>query len=247
MPVFLTAPALTIRLAPHIARLFTQLFGIPLRRSALRQATQGNFRNNFPASIASVAMGRGRTRHNWQRTKVPVYGTATQTIPAVNVIVPAGLTFPWLNPLEIPNATPQISLRPTRNVGIYQRNNIPTPEMELILRNPPGRTGGRTPGPPPEPHRRRNDQKATYGFNRIQQFRHRLYDTPSELLELWHAITQNSGLYAIATALAANEAVDYAYGGRARALRDHVYHSRYWKLPVGIDTLNSLVHGRTTF
>lgn len=234
------APAIVIYLAPQIARLAAQLFGTSLRRSAALR--MGVWRNRYPAWQASARSALRRGRHDWQRTKIPVYGSYTQIIPAVPVIVPAGLAFEWSNPDAIPATTPQISYRATRNVGRYERANVPVPEMELILRNPPPRTGGRTRGPPPEKHRRRKDQKNTYGFNRIQQFQHRLLDTPSELLEFWHAFQTNAdqGLYAVATALAANEAVDYTYGTRGRILRDKVYRSGYWKLPVGYDTLSRL-------
>ncbi len=241
------APALVIQLAPRIAAQFVRLFGGQYARSRSRRAIQGTFVNNYRVSLPSERLARRHTRHDWQRTIVPVYGSPYLTIPAVSVIVPAGLSFPWSNPHAIPAETPQFSLRETRNQTKYLQANIPVPQLEFITRTPPQRAGGRTYGPPPERHRRRQDTKSTYGFNRIQQFRHRLYDSPSELLEFWHAISRNPTLFGTATALAANEAVDYAYGGRARLLRDQVYRTEHWRLPVGIDTINSLIHGRTTF
>ena len=68
------------------------------------------------------------------------------------------------------------------------------------------------------------------------RFVNRTYGTYSEVAEVAQAINDNWGDWpGIVTALATNEAVDRAYGARARFLRDKIYSQPWYRLPVGLD------------
>lgn len=169
-----------------------------------------------------------------------MYGFPRIGIGALPLTLPANLRFQWENPGDLPRSTPQITFRPTRNRYLYDQYGIPLPQSEMHVRTAPQRFGGRTRGPPPEEHRRRKDAKLDIGYNRVLRLINRTYGRASEYLEFQHAFQHNETAYEIATALAINEAIDHSYGARGRFLRDEVYRSGYWHLPVGYDTLSRL-------
>lgn len=186
-----------------------------------------------------------RRQHSWDRMKLPIYGTAALNIPGQRVDVPwQDLKFLWENTNALPQEIPQISLRPTRSVRRYEALKLAAPDLEMVVRTAPKRRGGELGsgrGPVQEYHRRRRDDKLTLGFRRAYRLLHKI-DRPSEYLEFITTVRQNwdLGPIGIATALALNEATDYKYGARGRFLRDRVYRSDYWNLPVGYDTLSHL-------
>ena len=230
---------IAVRLAPRVAAYVTRWLrtASPTSRMPL-----GIFRSNSLDSRAyqtSVGLGRGYARHNWNRTRVPLYGSPTVNIPAVTVLVPARRMFEWLNEEYINVDLPNITFRPARNRALYNQHGIPLPDVEMQIRRPPLRGAGSR--LPPEYNRRRKDQKIPYGIRRIYTFMHKALDEPSEYLEFLTAYQQNANdPAAFATALAFNQAVDYSVGTRARLLKKHVYQSKHWNLPVGYDTLSRI-------
>lgn len=97
-----------------------------------------------------------------------------------------------------------------------------------------------SPRKPPEGSRRRHDSKVPGAYNRLLAFTNRTYGPISEYGDFVSAFYGNAGdSFAIATALALENAIDYAYGSRARFLKTHVY-GTYWNLPIGYDALSRL-------
>lgn len=88
-------------------------------------------------------------------------------------------------------------------------------------------------------HRRRKDKKIGKMYRRALRFVNRTYGTYSELAEIAEAFHYNQDVPEILTALAINESVDKAYGERARFLRDNIYSRSWYRLPVGIDFIQS--------
>ncbi len=93
---------------------------------------------------------------------------------------------------------------------------------------------------PPEWNRRRHDQKTDYGYNRLLGFINRTYGSSSEYLEFLTAFQNNPEFMQFVTALGLNQAVDRYYGERANWLKQNVYSSQHWRLPVGYDALSRL-------
>ncbi len=233
---------LVVRLLPQVARYATRLLNRRSQRSGA--LSLGRFYGPYSSRALERSVLRRYTqrRWNWNRTTIPLYGSPKVLGPAVGVIVPGTTRFAWENPLELPQYTPQFTFGPPRGYSRYDRRRIPHPAYELAIRTAPPRTGGRTPGPPPEEHRRRHDTKFNFGYNRLLRLVNRTYGSADEYLELLHAFQSNiaSGPFAVATALAVNEAVDRKYGWRAQFLKKNVYQSGYWNLPVGYDALSRL-------
>lgn len=91
----------------------------------------------------------------------------------------------------------------------------------------------------PETNRRRHDQKVP-GFIDQYYALQRAAHSPDEYIEILSAFQNNPGdPFKIATALAINNAVDYAYGTRAQLLKSNVYKQSWYRLPAGLDTILS--------
>ena len=173
-----------------------------------------------------------RYRHNWNRTKTRLYGSLNLGIPVTRVIVPAYLRFQYATPINLP--IPQVRFGPARasaQRGLY--------EMQTAF--PPQRQAG-TGGIPPEVSRRRHDSKIPGGINRIYQAMHNYVGRPSEYIELQQIFQDNisQGPMALLTALAINEAIETSIGSANRLVRDNVYRSAYYNLPIGLQSLWTL-------
>lgn len=126
--------------------------------------------------------------------------------------------------VNLPESTRIADVRPSRSV----RDRSP---RSIYLRpDNPNR---------PEYHRSRQDKKVGRLYRRALRFVNRTYGRYSEIAEIAEAFQYNNEIPQILTALAINEAVDYAYGRRARFLRDEIYSKDWYKLPVGIDFIKS--------
>ena len=236
------APAFTIYLPQLVARAFQAWLRTQSGRSGTLRLGRFTQRSAFPsrASVSSAGRGYYRSRHNWSRTKLPVYGSTALSIPAVAVTVPAGLNFIWENPLDLPDALPQITLRPIRRIADYQNAGFPIPPYELISSIPLQRGYGRGPARP-EATRRRHDAKLDFGLNRLYVLANKTLHPITEFLEFQDAFRYNNNPFAVATALAINQAMDVAAGTRGRLLRDKIYRNPdLWRLPVGYDTLSRI-------
>ncbi len=179
-------------------------------------------------------------RNNWNRIKLPVYGSVAVSTPGTFVTVPRGLSFEYDNPDALPGILPNITLRPTRSSRLYAAIQAPTPAYELSLSTPPDRTA-RSTGPPAEAQRRRKDAKLDFGLNRFRALANRGLNPLTEFLEFQDATRFNSTPLGLATALAINQGIDVYYGRRAILLRDNIYRNpNLWRLPVGYETLSRL-------
>jgi len=213
----------------------------PLLRSSSRRSMpislgmyQARRTGSYQAYRASVLRSRYRGRHDWQRTRLPVYGSFGLTIPSAYVIVPDSLRFAYSNPYDLPVQLPQIRIAQTRNRGFYERYEIPFPDYEIVASTAPPRQAG-TGGIPPEGNRPRHDSKVPGFYNRFNAFVTRTYGTVSEVGDFSSAVINNlPDPIAVSTALALERAIDVAYGRRAKLLKEHVY-GKYWNLPFGID------------
>ena len=235
------APALSIwlprYLIPYASRLFATQRGRsgPLLRMGRFTPTLSSA---YRASSYSVVGRYSRARHNWNRIKIPLYGSPLVNIPGQRVLVPAGTQFVWSNPDELYEDLPQISFRPMRGTAAYGRLSLPSPGYEMVVRKPPARGYGRK---RPEATRRRKDAKLDFGINRLYALVNRTYGRADEYLDFISAFQNNRTPLAVATQLAINEAVDYSYGARAQALRKNIYSNPdYWRLPVGFDVISRI-------
>lgn len=166
------------------------------------------------------------------------------------VELPAARIFKWENENDLPRRLPHITIRPVRP-GPDPGRSAGTPRPVLFA--PHGRqehTGKRTPLPNkyrvyvsngnrkrPEARRRRFDEKTLFGYNRALTLVNRTYGRMSEARELYYAIAPNLHDPAAAlAAVAAELAIDRAYGLRARKLKTHIYDKPWYNLPVGLQT-----------
>lgn len=178
---------------------------------------------------------------------VPLFGTPNFEFSVAEESWPEWLGTWYDNEYEFPGdfAFPEVAFRPWRNSGIADALRalgalVPVFGMHISGGNPRR----------PEGNRRRFDTKV-FGadeWRRVLQLVNRSYGSFSELAEVNAAFQLNPGNpAAIVAALAINQAVDVAYGVRARELRNRLYSSAYWRLPVGYDTLRSVFSGRLPF
>lgn len=134
---------------------------------------------------------------------------------------------------EYPRHLPFVTVRRARHSEILDGRNRALPGAVLTTRRPNERR--------PERNRRRFDEKIPAGFRRVYALANRTINRPSEYLEVLEAWNTSGGdLQRFAGTLAINEAIDLAYGARARFLKEKVYGSALWTLPVGWDTLSRL-------
>ena len=185
----------------------------------------------------SGVRGLTRSRHDWNRIYVPVYGSLARTIPVAPVIVPDWLRF-QVDGL-VPAEAPMIQVAPGKGRARYRSLGASVPELEFQLAHPPGRDA--LSAPRHESVRRRRDSK--HGgdlYHRILAAGRKVIDRPSEYLEFLTTVYYNWRNPAqLVTALAMNEAVDYSVGTSQRFLKDNVY-GTYWNFPVGFTALSRL-------
>ncbi len=230
---------LALRIADDVIDLVSDLLKVSKRTS--KPIPLGNWQSSrnlySPAYYSTAANDPFYHRSSWKRIKVPLYGLGRTSIRTSSLTVPlAGTSFTWADYANLPANLPAISFRPPRTNAPYGRLNLRPPPYEMVIRTPP-----RGPGRTPEFHRRRKDQKIPYGVQRIYTLMHKALDEPSEWLEFMSTFWANfPDPAAITTALALNQAVDYAYGTRAQALKKHLYSHDLYTLPVGLDTLSRL-------
>jgi len=164
--------------------------------------------------------------------RVPLFGPAKrQKIEhrPISVIAPGNFSFHTernngvLQPRE---GSRLASIRPTRHAETR------APRAIYLRPQNPDR---------PEVHRPRADKKVNNLYRRALRFTDRTYGRYSEIAEFAAAFSQNRDLPEILTALAINEAIDYAYGRRARFLRDRIYSQSWYKLPIGLDAIQTIL------
>lgn len=185
----------------------------------------------------------------WRRSpggrihRLPLYGGVTLPRRSALVSVPlAHNFFPEVIWGDMPSVLPEISIGAPRAINLYQRLGIPLPAAELV-------SAHGTNLRPDEGSRRRIDVKFGERFG-AAQYRNalalvnRTYGTIDEYREVLTAYHLNpDDPMAFLVANAANQVVDFALGKRARVLKEHVYSSRYYPLPVGIDVVSRLWQG----
>lgn len=233
----MAAPALSVYLNPRNADLAIRLLrsasrnSEPLRLARFRPHLAMYYQDS--RYLRSLDPYPGRIAKS--RTRLPLYGFSGRTTPGVRVTVPAGTTFVYPNEQDLPYFLPSVSIRAVRSRRFYTRLGLPTPRVEIISGGPPSRFR-------PEANRRRKDQKIDYGYRRILSAINRTYGRYDEFAEFTDTYWQNAHDPAqLFTALALNEAVDVAYGNRARLLRENLYSRPEYKLPIGIDALNTVL------
>lgn len=123
----------------------------------------------------------------------------------------------------------------------YDREGLPIPDREFAWAIAPPRAGGPG-GLPPEMNRRRRDMKVPGWYMAGLMAVNKTYGRLSEYGDLAVAVkTANTPLQLLGN-LALSEAVDRAYGYRAKKLREKLYSKPYYRLPVGVDMLSRLWH-----
>ncbi|MCG7868610.1 MAG: hypothetical protein JAY74_19850 [Candidatus Thiodiazotropha taylori] len=172
-----------------------------------------------------------RPLSKFPKTKIPLYDPfprferfSDNPGRAIPVGAPRHFRFAGIEYDELPQTTPIVTIRPTRNRAIKAPRTI-------YIRD------GRNPRVRPEYHRRRRDKKVGRGYRRLLSFVNRTYGRFDEFVEVADAFGNNVGPVEALTALAVNEAVDHYYGARARLLRKHIYSKDWYKLPIGIDAI----------
>lgn len=235
----MAVPALRILMPSAYASRATRFIGSLSRRSARNAPIhlppyQPLIRPLYQPLTTSANQGRYQ-RLDWARIIAPMYGYDVLSIPAAPVDVPRDLQFQYPNEGALPYDLPQIYLRATRSPGYYEGVGIQPPPFELVVSRAKPRRRGR----PPE-NTRRFDDKVGYGYRRFLTGINRTLGTASEFAEFTaaFALNLNDPLKAF-TALALNQAIDTAYGTRARFLRNEVYSHPAYRLPVGIDALTN--------
>lgn len=91
----------------------------------------------------------------------------------------------------------------------------------------------------PEGNRRRKDQKVPGAYRRLLAFTNRTFGRYSEWAEVNDAWQNNPDPAAFLTALAANQAIDVAYGARAQVLKSQIYDREFYRLPFGLEFITS--------
>lgn len=235
-------PALSILFPKPLEGLARSLLRQQSRRSAaLRLGTfsptgrMSYYRAYNPSAGRTYYSGR----HDWNRITVPQYGSLSRTIPGAEIIVPAGMRFSWENYSDLPTYLPSIKLAPTRKSTFYERNGLPLPDWEMQIATAPPRLSGSS-RLPPEFARRRHDSKVPFFYNRFLSILNRTYGPYTEFMEFNTALQMARSPVEFATIMALNQAIDIAYGRRARFLKQKVYNSGKWPFPVGYDALSRL-------
>lgn len=178
----------------------------------------------------------GTRRAEYYRVRVPVYSDKKWLTHGVPVSVPAGLNFEWLRQESLPMTLPQIAFTEKLPIRFARQlsgmGGLPPRMMSMSVGS----------NQRPEMNRKRHDSKlAGFGYyNKALTLVNRTYGSYTEMMDFQQAMSHFPDMEAVITALAANQAVDYAYGQRAKGLKQYVYSSPYYRLPVGIDALQTI-------
>lgn len=228
----------SIRLAPRIARLAERLFGRSSRTSdplilPARALPEPYYLESFGSGVAYPV------RHPWNRVIRPIYGSGTSTTGYVNVAVPAHLRFRFNEKLRLPSQLPSVSVRPVSHRTYGVRRNFGT-KLRLPGHARPTHVAYARRDRRLESNRRRHDQKVRGGVRRYYAFVRRVVGPVSEWKEAHDTIAANlHDPAAMMTALAINEAVDYAYGKRGQWIQRHIHEKPWYRLPVGVQTITN--------
>lgn len=250
-PAAARAKRIGIGLPEEIGALYADLFGRSLVRveRSLATSTQPARVPRLP-SIPRRGWPSREVSPVWRRSpggriqRLPLYGGERSGQRNVLVSVPVGADL-FRGKIEwdgSPDVLPEISIGAPRAVGLYRSLGIPLPVAELSLARMPASRRD-------EASRRRNDLKFGEQFG-AAQYRNalalvnRTYGTMDEYREVLTAYRLNpDDPVAFLMANAMNQAVDWFFGQRASLLKKHVYSSRVYPLPVGIDMVSRLWQG----
>ncbi len=222
-----------------------RLLRTQLRRSAMLPLGPYQTASRFTRAYQDYRRSAGLTLspgpHNWNRLRLPVYGSFATAIPVAYLELPDNVQFVWENPSILPWMLPEISLqRPRRD---YQHHyGVRTPKLEVVYSQAPPHARGRK---PPPGNRRRRDAKPKPGFetySKFLSFTNRTISRPSEYGDFATAIWHSGGdPFQAAANLSFNEFIDHSYGARARFLKNEVYSQEWYRLPFGLDTATRLL------
>lgn len=226
-------PVLAVRVAPAVARGFRALSARASANSApIRLGRYTRFWEMRRRSPVSAALDEAEERLDRlrlaqsSRLSATGFGVAPWQTPSEIVAVPGSLQFEWEN---APELMPSVSVVHRPLASSY----YPQGQWSVIQRPPDER----------EMNRPRKDVKvwSSPTYNRMLAITNKTWGPLSEWMEFQDAFAHNyPSMEHVATALAVNQAVDYAFGVRASFLKKRVYHSGYWPLPVGYDMLSRL-------
>ena len=156
------------------------------------------------------------------RRRLPIYPVRSE-LPYAKAVAPRDFRFD--------REYPEFETMPAVSYGVRRSG-----QGHIIIRRPREKRRA-------EENRRRKDHKL-YGryWRMYQSFVTKTYGRYSELAELADAFRLNyDDPVGLISTLATNEAIDHAYGRRARFLRDKIYSRSWYPFPVGIDTIASRI------
>lgn len=244
MPIPVYVPVSIARQSARLLRSASRKPGpLTLR---LPSRTRGPYTNFYRAYSPWGDPSRSPGLYSWNRRRLPLYGTAAFTIPVERLELPDDIAWEMEGPL--PEYLPQLSLQYLRNTRVYDGwITNQSPDMELQVRFPPPRSWRSVHGAPrAEPVRARMDNKRKSLYPALLSAINRSYGTLTEYGDLLAAAHYSHGSPTVFLHnLAMNEAVDRAYGTRARYLREKVYRQNWYRLPIGLDAIGTL--GRMWF
>lgn len=178
---------------------------------------------DYPKDVIPIAK-----TFDFHRERIPIYRPDFDGIDYQRINVPDQTLFRFGKKDLFPVYTPHITVR---NHGSYLRK-IPKASAIIDIRRQNDRRKIR------EENRKRDkyESKVPRAVRRLHAFANRTYGTYSEAAEISSAFHSNQGdPMGFITALGINEAVDRAYGARARFLREQIYSRDFYRLPFGID------------
>lgn len=190
----------------------------------------------YPGSNRLASHDPFRGRWSWNRRRLPLYSSGISGIPVQHVFVPDDLMFRFITPW--PFVLPEGKLAVPR-YDYVKHLQIPAPPAEFIAAFSPPRTSTRSPrsGPPHEFNRPRRDSKLIGWYGKYQALYSRTFGPYSEYLDFVGAFTHASNFVDVLNNLAVNAWIDYSYGRAARDLKEQVYQSGNYHLPVGYSTI----------
>ena len=194
--------------------------------------SQAYSRNYYRAYSPSAALTGHVGQHAWNRIQVPYLRSLGTAIPLAAVELPSWAEFSYLN--SLPAYMPQVALQsPSRSLvwpgeRIVGSIVISTPPIHRIG-YAPGGTAGKPP-PRPEASRKRRDTKVPKAYAQALSFVNRTYGTVSEMGDAYAALAGAKNWLEASQNLAFNQAIDYAFGTRARMLKTHAYQQSWYNL-----------------
>lgn len=174
---------------------------------------------------------------------LPLWRTLSTELDLDTVNLPTSTAWEFsADSLPRPLTLPEFTYRPLRSARVEQTFMDlglppPTHTLQMAQTNPYR----------PEPNRRRKDDKGHSPgmWNQLLSVTNRFWHQPSEWQEAQLAFELNPGdPYAAYSMIAMNQAIDVAYGARAQWLKRHIYQQPGYSLPIGLDSIRSLIHGR---